>query len=237
MSVLEALAGGVIISCQPLMTPEDPMNHPDVQARLAESAVRGGAVGIRANGVADVRAIRRAVTVPLIGLWKDTRHGTLADSVVITPTATHAAAVLAAGADIVAVDATDRPRPDGRSFADLVERTKTTTAATVLADVSNLKEGIAAVEAGADALATTLAGLVTPAGAAAPEFDPAVPALTLIADLVAAVPGVPVIAEGRFRTPEQVELGFRAGAHAVVVGNAVTSPEAITRTLVGSQSS
>ncbi|RKN15778.1 putative N-acetylmannosamine-6-phosphate 2-epimerase [Micromonospora musae] len=221
MSVLDDLAGGLVVSCQPLPDdPDDPMRDPYVQARVAAAVVRGGAVAVRANGPADVRAIRAAVDVPLIGLYK---HG--AADVFITPTAEHAVEVALAGAAIVAVDATDRPRPDGRTFADTVRALREQTGALVLADVSTLAEGVAAVEAGADAVATTLSGYT------AASADAERPDLALVAALAAGVP-VPVFAEGRYRDGEQVGRAFAAGAHAVVVGNALTSPLWLTRRLV-----
>ncbi|SCL34888.1 N-acylglucosamine-6-phosphate 2-epimerase [Micromonospora pallida] len=221
MTVFDELAGGLVVSCQPLPDdPDDPMRDPYVQARVAASVVRGGAVAVRANGIADIRAIRAAVDVPVIGLYK---HGV--DGVFITPTAAHAVDVAAAGAHIVAVDATDRPRPDGRAFADTVRALREHTDALILADVSTVEEGVAAVRAGADAVATTLSGY-TPAS---PSTDG--PDLTLVARLASAL-AVPVIAEGRYRDVGQIGQAFRAGAHSVVMGNAVTSPLWITRRLV-----
>ncbi|MEU6076923.1 N-acetylmannosamine-6-phosphate 2-epimerase [Micromonospora sp. NPDC047074] len=221
VSVFDDLAGGLVISCQPLPgEPDDPMRDPYVQARVAASVARGGAVAIRANGTADVAAIRAAVDVPVIGLDKQGEDG-----VFITPTATHAVDVAVAGAHIVAVDATDRPRPDGRTFADTVRAVRERTDALVLADVATAEEGVAAVRDGADAVATTLSGY-TPSS---PPGDG--PDLPLVARL-AALLSVPVIAEGRYRSPEQIDQAFAAGAHAVVLGNAVTSPLWITRRLV-----
>ncbi|MBO4208474.1 N-acetylmannosamine-6-phosphate 2-epimerase [Micromonospora echinofusca] len=221
MNVLDRLAGGLVVSCQPLPDdPGDPMRDAYVQARVAAAAVRGGAVAVRANGPADVAAIRALVDVPVIGLYK---HGTT--GVMITPTAGHAVEVALAGAQIVAVDATDRPRPDGCRFADTVRAVHDRTGALVLADVSTEAEALAAVRAGADAVATTLSGY-TPAS---PPTDG--PDLALLARLADLLP-VPVLAEGRYRTTAHIERAFAVGAHAVVVGNAVTSPLWITRRLV-----
>lgn len=226
MTVLDAIRGGLVISCQPLPDdPDDPMRDPYVQARVAAGAVRGGAVGIRANGTADIAAIRKLVDVPVIGLVKDGTSG-----VMITPTAQHAVAAARAGAHIVAVDATDRPRPDGRTFADTVRAVHDETDALVLADVSTVDEGRAAVDAGADAVATTLSGYT----AAGPPPDG--PDLDLVARLAALLP-VPVIAEGRYRDAEQIGRALAAGAYAVVAGNAVTSPLWITRRLVSALAS
>ncbi|MGC5021220.1 N-acetylmannosamine-6-phosphate 2-epimerase [Micromonospora sp. DT47] len=221
MTLFEDLRGGLVVSCQPLPDePDDPMRNPYLQARVAAAAAMGGAVAIRANGLADITAIRAAVAVPVIGLAK---HGTA--GVFITPTPAHAVQVATAGAHIVAVDATDRPRPDGGMFADTVRAVHAHTTALVLADVSTLREGLAAADAGADAVATTLSGYTS----GRPATDR--PDLELVARLAELLP-VPVIAEGRYRTAEQIGHAFDAGAHAVVMGNAITSPLWITRRLI-----
>ncbi|GAA2583695.1 N-acetylmannosamine-6-phosphate 2-epimerase [Dactylosporangium fulvum] len=219
MTLLDRLRNRLIVSCQPLADqPDDPMRDPGVQARIAAAVVLGGASGIRANGTADIAAVRAAVTVPLIGLIKDGTAGC-----VITPTAAHAERVVDAGADIVALDATARPRPDRRSVGDTI-RVVHDRGALVLADVSTLEEGEAAVAAGADAVATTLSGYTGGPIPHEPDID-------LVARLADRLP-VPVLAEGRYRKAEQITGAFEAGAHAVVVGNAVTSPLWITRSLL-----
>ena len=221
MTVLDDLRGGVVISCQPLPDePADPMRDSYVQAKVAASAVLGGAVGVRINGVDDIAAVRQVVSVPIIGLVK---HGP--GPVVITPTAGLAIDAATAGADIVAVDATDRPRPDDQPFAQTVAAIHEKTTALILADVSTLDEGLAAAEAGADAVATTLAGYTSPGP------GPDEPDLALLAALTARL-DVPVIAEGRYRSGPDVQRAFDHGAHAVVVGNAVTSPLWLTRRLL-----
>jgi N-acylglucosamine-6-phosphate 2-epimerase len=222
--MLDTLCGGLVISCQPLPdTPDDPLRDPYVQARIAAAVVRGGAVAVRVDGP-ELAAVRSAVQVPVIGLWKDAPPGvSLATGVVITPTAARAVQVARQGADLVAVDATDRPRPE--AFADIVTALRTQTGALVLADVSTVAEGLAAADAGADAVATTLSGIVPGTG---PAHGPDV---ELVAELARRLT-VPVIAEGRYRTPADVARAFGAGAHAVVVGNAATSPLWIVRQLV-----
>lgn len=188
-------------------------------AAMAVAAEQGGAVGIRANGPGDVRAIRRATSLPIIGIYK---RRDLSPDVYITPDVASARAVIRAGADIVAVDGTARPRPGGVTLAELVRAIKGTHNVLVMADISTVEEASAAVAASADIVATTLSGY-TPATAhrrAGPDLD-------LIRELVARV-RVPVIAEGRFWTPEEVCQAISLGAHAVVVGTAITNPEAIT---------
>jgi N-acylglucosamine-6-phosphate 2-epimerase len=225
MTTFEVLRHGLIVSCQPLPDePRDPMRDTYVQARMALAASLAGAHGIRANGLADITAIREAVELPLIGLWKD-GPGSLAANVIITPTTRHALAVANAGADIVAVDATARPRPGGETFEQIVTAVHRQTGALVLADVSTYQEALAAERAGADAVATTLSRIVgSPPATAGPDLE-------LVVALAERLT-VPVIAEGGYRTGEDVTRALDAGAHAVVVGNAATSPLWIIRRLV-----
>ncbi len=186
---------------------------------MALAAVAGGARGIRANGAADVAAIRAAVEVPVIGLLKRFDPGF---PVYITPGFADAAAL---DAEIVAVDATERAR-DGEAAEVLIGRIRAELGREVLADVATLGEALAAERAGATYVATTLAGYTD--GRARTEG----PDFALLAELIAAC-GVPVVAEGRFETPAQVARAFAMGAHAVVVGTAITNPREITRRFVG----
>ena len=62
------LRGKLIVSCQAF--DGSPFRNPESIARFAQAAVQGGAAGIRANGPEDIRAIRQAVGVPIIGIWK-----------------------------------------------------------------------------------------------------------------------------------------------------------------------
>jgi N-acylglucosamine-6-phosphate 2-epimerase len=216
--ILRRLHGGLVVSCQ--APPGDPLHGPVFMAAMARAAVLGGAVGIRANGPADIQAVRRAVDVPVVGLWKDGAEG-----VYITPTVRHARAVADAGAQIVAIDATSRSRPDRSTVPEVIEGLRRTHRCLVMADVSTLDEGVAAVGAGADLVATTLSGY-TPYSPQQPGPD-----LQLVAALAARV-DVPVVAEGRIGTPQQARAALDAGAWTVVVGGAITRPQLITARFV-----
>jgi N-acylglucosamine-6-phosphate 2-epimerase len=208
--VLEALRGGLVVSVQ--APPGTPLDAPAHVAAMARAASLGGAAGIRA---VEVAAVKAAVTLPVIGLRKRPLEGS---EVYITPTLEDARAVAAAGADIVAMDATLRPRPDGVSLAAVVSELPVP----VLADVDSVEAGLAAREAGAAAIATTLAGYTDAVPASAG------PDLELVAALVSQL-DCPVFAEGRIATPQQARAAFDAGAFAVVVGTAITDPVALTR--------
>jgi N-acylglucosamine-6-phosphate 2-epimerase len=209
---LEALRGGLVVSVQ--AAPGTPLAAAEHIAALAGAAALGGAAGIRAQ---DIRAVKEAVQLPVVGLRKRRVEGS---EVYITPTLEDALAVAAAGADVVAVDATLRPRPDGVDLASLVSEL----AVPALADVDSLEAGIAARDAGAAAVATTLAGYT----GGAPSAPPDGPDLELVGALASEL-DCPVFAEGRIATPGQARAAFDAGAFAVVVGTAITDPVALTR--------
>lgn len=217
--LISALRGRLIVSCQ---APEGTPLHGSVfMAAMARAAQIGGAVGIRANGPDDIRAIRAAVSLPIIGIYKirDPEFEPY-----ITPTFEAAKEIAEAGADIIALDATLRPHPKNLSAAELIAQIKTL-GLPVMADISTLEEGISAAEAGADIVATTMSGYTTYSRRSdEPDF-------ALIRELVASIK-VPVIAEGRIQTPEQARQAIDLGAHAVVVGAAITRPDVITKRYV-----
>lgn len=212
-----ALRDALIVSCQ--APPGSPLRAPAHMAAMARAALAGGARAIRAEGPADIEAITRAVPLPVIGLRKLSVPGS---DVYITPTLESARDVVAAGADVVAVDATLRPRPDGASPEAFIGRLNRELGVPVLADVDTAEAGLRAREAGAAAVATTLSGYV------GPTPTPDGPDLDLVAELAARL-DCPVVAEGRYATPAQVRAAFAAGAFAVVVGTAITNPLALTQ--------
>ncbi|WP_341740726.1 N-acetylmannosamine-6-phosphate 2-epimerase [Trueperella pyogenes] len=212
--LIESLRGQLIVSAQAY--PGEPMRHPETMAQVALAAERGGAAAIRCQGLADISAIKGQVEVPVIGLWKEGHDG-----VYITPTLRHARACIMAGADIVALDATRRPRPDGLTYAQTVAELKKD-GALVMADCGSFDDAVMAAEAGSDILSTTLAGYT----GERPKTDG--PDLELLKEIVAAFPGKPVICEGRVHNPEQAKAVMDAGAFAVVVGTAITHPTTIT---------
>ena len=208
-------AGALIVSCQ--AGADSPLHGPDPMSRMARAAAGAGAAGIRANGPVDVAAIHAAVDLPIIGIHKlGDRSG-----VFITPTVAAAAEVIAAGATVVALDGTRRPRPDGTTLRAQIAAIHDEHGVIVMADVDDDAAGLAAREAGADIVATTLSGYTGDGPV------PSGPDLDLVAKLVAEL-DCPVIAEGRYSTPELFAAALAAGAHAVVVGGAITDPGQIT---------
>ncbi|WP_068775538.1 N-acetylmannosamine-6-phosphate 2-epimerase [Paenibacillus sp. FJAT-26967] len=205
---------GLIVSCQAL--PDEPLHGGDAMAKMAKAALQSGAIGIRTNGVADILAIKESVDLPVIGLIKRDIPGS---DVFITPTLDEVKAIIEAGAEIVALDITDRE--DRLAQAALLIEYAHLAGAAVMADVSTFEEGIAAEKLGADFIGTTLSGY-TPYSTqlAGPDFE-------LIRRLSEAVQ-VPVVAEGRIWTPQEAAQALEAGATYVVVGSAITRPQLIT---------
>lgn len=217
---ISSLQTGIIVSCQAI--PGNPLYNTSTMPLMAMAAEAGGAVGIRANGPEDIVAIKRCTGLPVIGIYKTNPSP---DHVYITPTFEHARAIAVAGCDIIALDATSRPRPDGASMLDVVARVRGELGLPVMADISTFEEGVQAAEAACDIVATTLAGYTS--------YSPQTPGpdFELLARLAAAI-DTPLIAEGKFWTPEEVNTAFEYGAFAVVIGKAVTNPMAITRRFV-----
>lgn len=221
MKSLEKIQGGLIVSCQAY--PGEPLHGAIYMERMAVAAYQSGAVGIRANGPNDIRAIRKAVPLPIIGIYKIHNLNT---EVYITPTLDSARVIVEAGADIVALDATERKLADGRYGYDLIADVKRELNVLVMADISTLEEGVKAEKAGADIVSTTMAGYT-------PYTMPATdgPDFVLLGTLVKKV-SIPVICEGRIWTREDAVKAFELGAHAVVVGSAITAPQLITARFV-----
>lgn len=216
MSVLESLENGLIVSCQALE--QEPLHGPWLMAGMAWAAKQGGAVGIRANGAEDVKAIKAVTGLPVIGIEKQVdSQGRLC----ITPDRAAAKRIIDAGADIVAIDCRAE-RPFGDPLPELIGFVHRH-GRLVMADCRTLDDAAAAASFGADVVATTFAfqeGLY----GSEPDFP-------LMKELVERSP-VPVIAEGGFWTPEQVLQAFDYGIFAVVVGTAITRPQDITRRFV-----
>lgn len=212
--MIESLRGKLIVSVQAY--PGEPMRNPETMAQIAAAAQIGGAAAIRCQGLSDISLIKSRVKVPVIGLWKEGDEG-----VYITPTLRHARACSMAGADIVAIDATGRPRPDGLSYGETVAELKKD-GILVMADCGSMDDAIRAVEAGSDIISTTLSGYTG-------DREKTVgPDIELLTEMVAAFPDVPVVCEGRVHTPEHARHVMEAGAFAVVVGTAITHPTSIT---------
>lgn len=220
-NVFDALRGGLIVSCQ--AEGDDPFNQSQYLALFAKAAQMGGAVGIRAQGAANIAAIAATVALPVIGITKSTFPD---GSVLVTGDFADVEAIMLAGAAAVALDATDRVRPNGMRGAPFLVAVRAACPLPLMADIATLAEGDAALLAGADAVATTLSGYTPDTQGKGDEPDwELLQGLLRISDR-------PVIVEGRVWTPDQARRALDLGAHAVVVGTAITRPRVVTRKFV-----
>lgn len=213
MSLLQQLRGGLVVSCQPV--DDGPMDRPDIVAAMAQAAIAGGAHGLRIEGVENLVAVRPVVSVPIIAILKRD----LADSPVrITPYLPDVQALAKAGADIIAYDATDRPRPE--TSATIVKAIDDA-GALAMADCATLADGKRALRQGAAILGTTLSGYTDETAGQGDGVDYAL--ISAFRNL-----GTFVMAEGRVNTPRLAASALAAGADAVTVGTALTRLEIMT---------
>jgi N-acylglucosamine-6-phosphate 2-epimerase len=215
-SPLEALRGRLIVSCQ--ASEGDPLDNLDTLTRIATSVLRGGAGGLRAEGVSRIAAFRNLTQLPIIGIIKTYDAN---GDVYITPDFRSAKAISDAGADIIALDCTARRLAAPEPWPELIRRIHTELNRSVLADIATLEDALAAERAGADAVATTLYGYT------AQTVNIRTVSWPLIQSIVAHLT-IPVLVEGHITDPGQVGKALDLGATAVVVGSAITRPETIT---------
>lgn len=216
-TLIESLRGGLIVSCQ--APAGSPLHDPYIIARIALTAELNGAAGLRIDSPAHIAATRALVSLPIVGIHKVVRPGS---DVYITPLFDDAAGVAAAGADIIAVDATDRPRPDGGDVPSLIRRIADDLRLPVMADIAAFDEGLRAADCGAALVATTLRGYTAGTRGAS------LPAIELVEKLASKL-SIPVICEGGVSSPEHLQMALDAGAHAVVVGGAITGIDLLVR--------
>ncbi|MBO3092984.1 N-acetylmannosamine-6-phosphate 2-epimerase [Schleiferilactobacillus harbinensis] len=212
--------GALIVSCQAL--PDEPLYSSFIMGRMALAAKEGGADGIRANTVADITAIKEQVDLPIIGIIKK-NYGE--NPVYITPTMTEVDALADAGVAIMACDATESQRPDGRSLEQFYTQCRQRYPHQLfMADCSTVAEMVNADRLGFDFIAPTLVGYT----AQSQQDKIAADDFKILRDALAQCQH-PVICEGNIDTPEKAAHVLALGCYAVVVGGAITRPQLITK--------
>lgn len=218
--VTAAIKSRLIVSCQ--ASSGDPLDDLNTLCRLARSVLLGGAGGLRAEGGERVAAFRSLTSLPIIGIVKTTdRNG----EVYITPDFAAARSVSEAGADLIALDCTRRRLTEPEPWPGLIARIHSELSRVVCADIASLEDALAAQEAGADIVATTLRGYTSDTQSIR-SVD-----WSFVERLISTIQ-VPVILEGHVTSPDEVRRALDLGVHAVVVGSAITRPQSITERFV-----
>ncbi|MBQ3642811.1 N-acetylmannosamine-6-phosphate 2-epimerase [bacterium] len=220
MDVIERIKGQVIISVQAM--PNEPLYEEECLTAMMKSVINGGAKALRLAGARDVKNAKRLFDVPVIGITKPDRlPENWLEVVYITPAISDVKGLVQAGADIIATDATQRPRPK-ESLDEILAYIKSNNKI-AMADIATFEEGVKACEMGFDIVSTTLSGYTKESlsDKTTPDFE----LLKMLTDKL----DCPVILEGRIWEPDEVDKAFRFGAHSVVIGSAVTRPQLITK--------
>ena len=217
--LLKKIKGKLVVSCQAL--DNEPLHSSFIMGRMALAAMEGGAAGIRANTVEDIVEIRKMVDLPIIGIIKKDYDDS---DIYITPTMDEINKLINSPVDVIAMDATIRKRPNNENLSEMVKKVKES-GKLAMADVSTYEEGINAEKIGFDIISTTLSGY-TPysPNLEGPDFE-------LIKKLSLNV-NIPVISEGRIKTPGELTECLKDGAFCAIIGGAITRPQLITKDFV-----
>lgn len=220
---VQQLTGKMIVSCQAYE--DTPLYGPDYMKAMAASVLMGGAGGIRACWPQDIRAIRTVCDKPIVGIYKDFADGDPLDSVFITAKFEHAKAVIDAGADILGIDCTIRPNRSLDELLKLLDQIKTAYPdIPIMADLATVEEGVVVAQSGmVDIISSTLNGYTRESLADKGEG----PNCDMVRELKEKVT-LPVNAEGRIWTLEDLEGVLEAGADMVTIGTVITRPHLIT---------
>ncbi|MFZ1605153.1 MAG: N-acetylmannosamine-6-phosphate 2-epimerase [Enterococcus aquimarinus] len=217
--MLDQIKGKLVISCQAL--PGEPLHSPMIMGRMAIAAKNAGAAGIRAQGVADIIEIKQVTGLPVIGIIKQNYPDS---EVFITATKKEVQELLATDCEMIALDATIRPRPNGELLQDLLDQIHAANRL-AMADCSTVEEAKIAEEMGFDCVSTTLAGYTSY------STQTSGPDVELVKQLVKDCQ-IPVIAEGKIHTPEQLKEIMNLGVYSAVVGGAITRPQEIAQRFI-----
>jgi N-acylglucosamine-6-phosphate 2-epimerase len=219
--ILGSIRGELIVSCQ--AATNEPLHSSYIMSRMACAAKLGGAKGIRANSLNDIKKIKQNVDLPIIGIIKKD----YADSdIYITPTEVEVSALVKIGCDIIAMDATNRLRPGKTTISDFFRAIREKYPDQLfMADCSTYEEGMFAAQLGFDLIGSTMSGYT-------PYTEGVdLPNISMIKRLCSDC-GKPVIAEGGIWEPSQLKAVMDCGVLAAVVGTAITRPMEITRRFV-----
>lgn len=217
---IKNLKGKLIVSCQALEN--EPLHSDFIMGRMALAAKMGGASGIRANSVVDIKEIKKQVDLPIIGIIKKDYDDS---EVYITPTMKEVDELIEVGVDIIAMDATKRLRPGKKGLKDFFSEVRKKYPNQIfMADCSTVDEAVFADEIGFDFIGTTMVGYTKESEGLKIEAND----FEILRDILAKVKHN-VIAEGNINTPKKCKRVIELGAYSVVVGSIITRPQLITK--------
>ena len=214
--MLEIIKGKLIVSCQAL--PDEPLHSSFIMGRMAKAAKEGGAVAIRAQGVEDIIEIKKVTELPVIGIIKREYSDS---EIYITPTKKEVEELSKTKCEMIALDATNRVRPNNESLEEIIKFIHEL-GILVMADISTYEEAVNAQKLGSDSISTPLCGYTS----YSENYDG--PNLELIEKLTKEL-DIPIIAEGKINTPQDLKAVYEKGAFSAVVGSAITRPQLITK--------
>ena len=218
--IISRLKNKVIVSVQAM--PNEPLYKEECMNAMIQSVIKGGAKGLRLAGSRDIKNAKKFTKVPIIGLTKpEVIPKNWKQIVYITPGMKEITELINAGADIIAMDGTSRPR--GKDNLRKLVKYVSVHKKYSMADISTLPEAIAARTLGFDMISTTLSGYTQNSCVETEEPD-----FKLLEQAVKIL-DCPIILEGRIWTPDQVKKAFDLGAHSVVIGSAITRPQLIVK--------
>ena len=223
MNFEQKVKNKLIVSCQALE--DEPLHSSFIMGKMALAAKMGGAAAIRANTVSDIDEIRKNVDLPIIGIIKKDYDNS---EIFITPSMDEIDQLAQIHCDVIAVDATDRSRPNHVNLTEFYNEIRGKYPdIKLMADCSTIDEAILADKLGFDYIGTTLVGYTPESkGLKIDEND-----FEIIRTIVDQCDH-PVIAEGNIDTPEKAKRVLELGALTVVVGGAITRPQNITKKFV-----
>ncbi len=217
---VEQIQWQLIVSCQALE--DEPLHSSFIMGRMALAAKQGGAKGIRANTVEDIREIRKNVDLPIIGIIKRDYEDS---EIYITPTMREIDELAEVEPEIIALDATFSKRPFGESLSDFYAKIRGKYPDQLLmADCSTMDEIIFADKLGFDYIGTTLVGYTKQSRDIKIEADD----FAFISEALDKV-NAKLIAEGNINTPQKLKRVMELGVYSTVVGSAITRPQLITK--------
>lgn len=223
--ILVKIKNKVIVSVQ--AQDNEPLNKPEHLLAISQSVINGGAAGLRLCGIKNIKHIKKYVSVPIIGLTKsEPTPINWLEKVYISASMKDIEELIKVDIDFIAIDGTNRSRADKSTLKDQINLIKKE-GKVVIADISTFEEGLNVLDLGADIISTTLSGYTKETRYKVnegPDFD-------LLSELTEEIEN-PVIMEGRIWDPRDVKQAFELGAHAVIIGTAITRPHLITKKFV-----